>query len=209
MNAGGDSDRHPGFAITISKTLVHGTGSPDGGLTKVGNGTLTLSTNASTFTGNVAINQGTVVLNTGNLGLNAATSAAGQSANQRPPDYGGRRRGNLLSAHDVFGNATSDPLVQVIVNGGNLTTDGHLITLGPLAMNNGSLVASNSSAIGYGYNLNGLVTVTGGTSTMTSAGSRYYLNDTGTFVTPFDVAAGAALRSQGRCGTVGTTTSPA
>ena len=75
VNAGGAVIDTQGFAITISKTLVHGTGSPDGGLTKVGNGTLTLSTNASTFTGNVAINQGTVVLNTGNLGLNAATSA--------------------------------------------------------------------------------------------------------------------------------------
>jgi len=171
-----------------------------GAFTKAGTGTLTLSSNASTFTGNVALNSGTVLLSTGGLGTNATTSGLGN------PQTAGRTitvgSGSTLSftAHDVFGNAASAPVVQVIINSGNVQTDGHLITLGPITLNGGTMTAANSSGIGYGFDLNGLVSVTGsGTSTLTSASSasQFYLNDTGAYITQFDIASGATLQVSG------------
>ena len=199
VNAGGAIIDTQANNVNLTQTLVHGTGTPDGGLTKLGTGTLTLSTNASTFTGNVTISGGTVVLNTGGLNTNATTSGLGN------PQTAGRLitvgSGATLSftAHDVFGNAASTPAVQLVVNAGaNAVTDGHLITLGPLALGGGTMTAANGSGIGYGYNLNGTVTVTGGTSTMTSSGgSTFYLNDNGTYVTTFDVAAASTLQVPG------------
>ena len=198
IDAGGGTIDTQGYSATIGQAMLHGTGSPDGGLTKVGSGTLVLSSNASTFTGNMTISAGTLNVTAGGLGTNATTSALGNpQISGRTITVGAGAEISFTNAHDVMGNAGSAPLVQLAVNGGTIMTDGHLITLGPLALNNGSVVASNSAAFGYGYDLNGAVTVTGGTSTMTSVGSVYHLNDTGTYVTPFDVAAGATLQISG------------
>jgi fibronectin-binding autotransporter adhesin len=51
------------FAVTISSPLQHfGTGVTDGGLTKVGDGTLTLDSAASTYLGDTTVNGGTLNL---------------------------------------------------------------------------------------------------------------------------------------------------
>jgi autotransporter-associated beta strand protein len=60
-----------GFDATIAAALVHGTGTPDGGLTKIGNGTLTLS-GASTYNGATAVSGGTLAVN-GSIGTNTVT----------------------------------------------------------------------------------------------------------------------------------------
>ena len=171
--------------------------SGSGSLTKLGNGALTLGTNGSTFTGNATISGGTVVLNTGGLGNNAATSGLGNPQTVGRLITVGSGAALSFTAHDVFGNATSNPVVTVVVNGGTLATDGHLITFGPLSLNNATLIAANGSGIGYGYDFNGLVGATGGTLSFISAGSQYYLNDTGSYVTQFDVSPGAVLAISG------------
>ena len=61
-----------GFSITVAKGLTHGTGSPDGGLVKLGAGTLTLDA-ANTYTGNTTISNGVLALGT------AGSIAASQS----------------------------------------------------------------------------------------------------------------------------------
>lgn len=64
-----------GFNVTIGSALIHSTiagdAATDGGLTKLGAGTLTL-TNANTYTGNTVINVGTLALgNTGSIGTSS------------------------------------------------------------------------------------------------------------------------------------------
>jgi autotransporter-associated beta strand protein len=64
VQAGGAKIDDGGFAITISAPLVHDGAlgaTADGGLTKLGSGTLTLS-GAETFTGNVTVSNGALVL---------------------------------------------------------------------------------------------------------------------------------------------------
>ena len=61
VNAGGAVIDANGFNITVANVLKHGTGSPDGGLTKLGAGYLTLSA-ANTYTGNTTISNGVLAL---------------------------------------------------------------------------------------------------------------------------------------------------
>ena len=190
-----------GYKVTLAHMLAHsniaGDNAIDGGLTKVGSGTLVLSATASTFTGNMTISAGTLNVTAGGLRErhNPALGNPQISGRQITVDAGAAI--SFTAAHDPLGNEASAPLVQMVLNGGTIITDGHLITLGPIALNGGSMIASNSAAFGYGFDLNGAVTVTGGTSTMAAAGSVYHLNDTGTYVTSFDVAPGATLQISG------------
>ncbi|MGA2854167.1 MAG: autotransporter-associated beta strand repeat-containing protein, partial [Verrucomicrobiota bacterium] len=68
-----------GFAITIGQALVHsdigGDNATDGGLTKLGAGTLTLS-GANTYTGNTTISAGTLELAQATLAANSTVSIA-------------------------------------------------------------------------------------------------------------------------------------
>jgi autotransporter-associated beta strand protein len=80
VNTGGAIIDDGGYSITIAKALTHGTGTPDGGLTKLGNGTLIL-TAANTYTGTTTVSNGTLQVNnttgsaTGTGAVNVKTNA--------------------------------------------------------------------------------------------------------------------------------------
>ena len=62
INAGGAIIDDNGCSITVAAALSHGTGTPDGGLTKLGNGTLTRA-NSATYTGPTTVSAGTMWVN--------------------------------------------------------------------------------------------------------------------------------------------------
>ncbi len=133
VKAGGAIIDTAGFSSAIAQTLAHDTAlgaTVDGGLTKNGNGTFTLTNGANSFTGNVTVAKGTLVANGGGNGTNAVIGSLGN------PQIAGRQitvsSGAVLqfANHDQLGNATSSPQVTIIVNGGMVTTSAHLTTLG-------------------------------------------------------------------------------
>jgi len=74
------------FTVTIAEALNHsnigGDNATDGGLTKNGSGSLTVTNAANTYTGGTIINDGTLVTDaTGNLGLGNVTVANSLTAN--------------------------------------------------------------------------------------------------------------------------------
>ncbi|MGA2257318.1 MAG: autotransporter-associated beta strand repeat-containing protein, partial [Thermoguttaceae bacterium] len=174
--------------VTIDGTISNG------GLAVNGANSLTLSNSASDFAGNMTINGATVNVTGGLVGPNGTTSALGN------PQVAGRtisvNSGATLAfaQQDVFGDPTSTPLVQINVNGGTLTTDGHLVTLGPISLSNGSVYAGNSSGVGNAFSLNGQVNASSGVSTLSSAGAAYNLSNVGSLITTFDVASGGTLQ---------------
>jgi fibronectin-binding autotransporter adhesin len=68
------------FNLGLAENILHttGNGSPDGGITKLGLGTLTLSGASSTYNGGVNISQGTIVASS-KTALGAATATIGLS----------------------------------------------------------------------------------------------------------------------------------
>ena len=59
VDAGGAIINTQGYNVTVAQPLLHGTGTPDGGLTKLGSGILTLN-GAGTYNGGTTIGVGTV-----------------------------------------------------------------------------------------------------------------------------------------------------
>ncbi len=164
------------YNLTLGQTLIHsgigGDNAVDGGLTKNGSGTLTLTATGSSFNGNVTVSQGTLVAN-GQMGVaNPVTSTLGN------PQRAGRlitvEAGGTLSflAHDVLGNAGSTPQVALVVNGGGVNNgSAKFITLGPVTLNAGTLTANGGDSNWGSYWPRGTVTVTGTAPSAIAAGA--------------------------------------
>ena len=151
-----------------------------GGLTKTGNGTLTLASNASAYTGDINITGGTLAVTAGLLNNVPTTSALGNPTVARTVTIGTGARLELKQ-HDILGNADASPALTFVVNGGTLAAvagsqaggNGPFNTLPAITLNGGTISAANGAyAPVQSLSLRGDITVTG------SAPS--FINTTGT-----------------------------
>jgi autotransporter-associated beta strand protein len=162
VQAGGAKINTNGFNVTVpmNTTFWEDTGSPGGGLTKLGAGTLTLN-NATFFTGNIAVNAGTLLVNVpGSLVFSPTTTVAsgatlgGSSGFQnvvvQAPDPVTGARGTLIPGDGATNNNV--PMFNLDINSAELkfyihkSTDSALIDLS--GSGTGILNVSTSSVSG-------------------------------------------------------------
>ena len=178
------------LSATVSAPLVHsalgGDNAIDGGLTKTGDGTITLTSNGSTYTGNVVISQGILALQTGLNGTAPGGTGLGD------PTVAGRTvtvaSGATLQfrQHDQLGNDVANPQMSIVVNGGTLAAatgsqasgNGPFNTLPTVTLNGGTLTSANGAFPSVqSFNLKGDILVTGSTpSTINTTGTPALLN---------------------------------
>ena len=145
-------DPDPGRSITWGGTL-----SGDGGITKTGEGSLTIIAGASgnTYTGGTTVSAGTLYLQgtnngkssvgTGDLTINSGAIVEAQSAN-------------------VLGHTSAANIPHVIINGGSLTPKQYL-HMKSLEINSGTVNSHGSSGDGLDFSdRNGTITSTGASS---------------------------------------------
>ena len=155
-----------GFDITIGQALLHsdivGDHATDGGLTKNGAGTLTL-TAQNTFNGGVTINQGTVATSgggqMGRLGQGPTTVNAGAVLQSNGGDSFGFLGGSPSVINVVGGTITSasgafrTTLPNLNMTGGTLTSAGNTgDASGVYSFNAGTTVTTNAAATSALFN---------------------------------------------------------
>ena len=129
-----------GFAVTINGSLNSGA-SPDGGLTKQGNGTLTLANSTSFY-------NGPTIVNAGKLVIGATSSINGTS--------------NITLNGGKLAQLSSTPLTPTVTINGGGTVSGSNATINTILAGAGSIIAN-------GNNDTGVLTI--GSLTFTSTGS--------------------------------------
>ena len=158
VQAGGATIDSNGHAVTISQALLTGTatGTADGGLTKVGLGTLTL-TAANTYTGQTSITAGTLALPSGGsigvTGGQANLFVAGTAANAPTLNVSG---GSVTAGTVRLGNNPGEV--------GTITQSAGTVTINGSNSNQGLFV-------GYNANDTGLYTLTGGSLVLNNQSS--------------------------------------
>lgn len=173
-----------------------------GGFTKIGTGTLTLGTGASSFTGNVVVDAGS--LNVTALG-NATTSAFGSQSASRTVTINNGATVNF-NTNNVLGNGAVPVanLTSFTVNQGGTLAANNYNVIGAVTLNGGTMTRTGTGTPGsyQGFEFKGKVT-TGGSakSTITSTGGyghhlagdiTFEVNDA---VNGVDLAVEAALRN--------------
>ena len=156
-----------GFDVTVAQALLHsdigGDNATDGGLTKNGTGTLTL-TGWSTYTGDTNINAGTLA-----IGGGASLYNGGAIAGNIKVNNGGTLR---FDRTDTFGLATTlSPVVLTVNAGGNVLSNNQLNSIHHVVLNGGTLTANGGLGPDYGaYGLNGTVTANGAATSIIANG---------------------------------------
>jgi len=148
VGSGGALVNPNGYAITIAAPVVHGSGTPDGGLTLDGSGTLTLN-GANTYTGNTTITNGTL-----------AVGASGSINNSQHivVGYGGlldvsARSGFTLVTGQALSNLTSTATLAGSISSGTGTvglnyvpgTPAFTISNGTFTLNAGTIFSINNT----------------------------------------------------------------
>jgi len=162
-------------------------------------GSLTLSYATNTFTGNVVINAGTVTPTaSGGTGGNTAYGSMGNPQVARSIIVNSGATLNYGTSDILGGIASTTIAVTNVINGGTVSDVGVgtvVVTLGPVTLNGGTMVAGTGNATGDAFRFKTNVTVTGSSpSTLTSVGginSTYGLGAAITFNVA-DVTASAA-----------------
>jgi autotransporter-associated beta strand protein len=176
--AGGAVIDNNGHHITIAASLIHGSGSPDGGLAVLGTGMVTL-TGTNTYNGGTDLAGGV---------LNFAASALGTG--------GITFDGGMLQWAVGDTNDISTQTVSVNPGGGTLDVNGNRVTLAGPVGGNGALVVSSTAANGV-LTLLGTNTCTG----LTVAGGAT-LGGNGTVAGAVTVNSGGALAPGNPLGTL-------
>jgi autotransporter-associated beta strand protein len=167
--AGGAVIDNGGYRITLAASLLHGSGSPDGGLTVLGSGTVTL-TGTNTYNGGTDLAGGVLNFTASALGPGGVTFDGG-------------------TLQWAAGNTNDISIQPVSVNpgGGTLDVNGNRVTLAGPVGGNGALTVQSAAANGV-LTLLGTNTCTG----LTVAGGAT-LGGNGTIIGPVTVNAGGAL----------------
>ena len=185
VQAGGAIIDTNGFNITIALALTTGTTGLDGGLTKLGSGTLTLS-GANTYTGTTTISAGEILLGTGGT-LGATTADLLDNATL---DLGGTSQtvGTLFGSGTILDSVTGTKTLTVGSDNGTGTFTGVIEDNG----GSGGRVAFTKTGTGTqvlaGANTyTGTTTISGGTLQLGNGGTSGSLStssvivDNGTF----------------------------
>jgi len=146
VQAGGANIDSDGFNITIAQNLLHdaSTGTTDGGLTKLGSGSLTLS-GTNTYNGGTTINAGTLIANhdgalgTGNVSLASGSGIQLTLQNGATNNYIADNASlsfNFTNRNGINLNYTGvpDQVAALIINGVYVTAPGTYGALGSGAM---------------------------------------------------------------------------
>ena len=161
-------------------------------LTKIGDGTLTLS-GADTYTGNTSVDDGVLQIGGGGT-INAASAIAINADGPAAGDPAILR----LSRHDIWGNHATTASSQITVHeGGSLETDNSFNTLVDLALDGGTVLLNGGANPNYpALALKGTVSVTADSAINVGAGANNIISigiTAAPGATTFDVSASAAL----------------
>ena len=124
-----------------------------------GEGTQTFSNGGSSYTGNLVINGGKVVI-TGGWNNGNKTSALGKLQSGRTVTVN-KGAELVLAKQDVIANASTNSLVQIIVDGGKLSNSGEVYNnlANTIFKNGAQMYASNGNSTWLGYKLSNKVSV--------------------------------------------------